>query len=142
MYRLQLTSAFMIVRENMFELLLEADPTFFDDWNTFVREWADQPPLPLYLALADLARHLVGKLETGDTTKFPEIFRVVERWHVEGEHYVREAATIGLLEALQNMNFHQGTAPEDFLPWLGPETLRFWKKVDDFWRYGILIRDD
>jgi len=61
--------------------------------------------LPLYLALGDFAWHLIGMLERGETASLPAVFAAVERLHAEGEHYVREAATVGLLEALQNLNW-------------------------------------
>jgi len=31
------------------------------------------------------------------------VFKVVERLHLEGDHFVKEAATIGLLEDIQNI---------------------------------------
>ena len=133
----------MITRQEMFEPLLKVDPSFTEAWNAFLEEWQNEASeLPQYLALADLARHLVRKLETGDTHLFPAIFAVVERWHLEGDDYVREAATIGLLEDLQNGNLHETTSPDEFLPWLGPESRRWWDKVEAFWRDGTVIRDD
>jgi len=85
--------------------MLEACPSFSPAWEKFEAEWRSEPDgLPLYLALSDLARHLVGMLERGDTVSFPSIFAVVELWHREGDSYAREAATVGLLEDLQNTN--------------------------------------
>jgi hypothetical protein len=49
--------AFVIVRATMFDPLLEADPSFNDDWQDFLREWKAEPELPLYLA---------RRLERGD----------------------------------------------------------------------------
>jgi hypothetical protein len=127
----------------MFEPLLQAAPSFLPLWNDFRADWAKEPgPLPHYLALSDLARHLVQKLESGDATEFPAVFTVVERWHVEGDAYVREAATVGLLEGLQNEHYYTHRKSEDFLPWLGPQSLRWWRKVEAFWRDGTLLRDD
>jgi hypothetical protein len=126
----------------MFPILLEADPGFHPVWNEFVAEWRDDPELPLYLALSDLARYLIKRLETGNTASFQAIFLVVERWHVEGDPYVREAASVGLIEGLQNTHLHRSTEPAAFLPWLGPESRRWWKKVEDFWSKGTLLRDD
>jgi hypothetical protein len=81
-------------------------------------------------------------MEAEDTERFDSIFDVVERWHVEGDAYVREAATLGLLVSLQNGYLHDTTSPADFVPWLRPETLRWWEKVDAFWRGGKVITDD
>jgi hypothetical protein len=70
------------------------------------------------------------------------VFAVVERWHVEGDSYVREAATIGLLEDLQNENLHSSTVPKDFEVFLGPESLKWWRKVERLWAEGEIVSDD
>jgi hypothetical protein len=87
----------VIEREQMFDPLLLADPSFVPVWNAFTAEWKDEAQLPQYEALSALARHLIQKLECGDTANFESTFGVVELWHVAGDQYVREAATIGLL---------------------------------------------
>jgi hypothetical protein len=53
---------------------------------------------------------------------------------------VAEAATVGPLEALQNMNLHEDTEPEQFRPWLLPESARWWDKLHGFWERGELLR--
>lgn len=126
-----------IERSNMFEPLLEADPSFGETWECFKEEYRPSDELPLYLALSDLARHLIQKLEAGDTGRFDAVFDVVERWHVDGDPYVQEAATIGLIEDLQNANLHHETRSEDFLPWLRPVTSLWWAKVYEFWESGV-----
>lgn len=80
-----------------------------------MQEWQDEgDDLPLYLALADFARHLIGMLEQGETDTFSRIFDVVERLIVERDSYVSEAAVSGLIEDLQNANLHSKTQPEQF----------------------------
>lgn len=132
----------MIDRAHMFDALLAADPSFAPLWEAFLGEWKDEKELPLYLALSELAHHLVLRLEAGDTEGFGAVFDVVERWHVEGDAYVKEAATIGLLEDLQNLNKYTSATPEDVLPWLRPQSRRWWDKVEAFWRDGTLITED
>ena len=133
----------MIERNDMFTRLLEVCPSFRPTWEEFVAEWKDEPDLPGYLALSDLARHLIAMLERDDTEGLRAVFRVVEEWHLEGEPYVKKAATIGLLEDLQNTNLHKDkTLPDDFIKFLLPETKFWWFKVVDFWEKGTLIVDD
>lgn len=132
----------MITREHMFEPMLIADPAFAPAWSAFVIEWQGENELPLYIALTALARHLIGKLAEGDTARFDAVFDVVERWHVEGTPSVREAASIGLLEDLQNGNLHRTTTPSAFLPWLRPVSRRWWDKVEAFWETGSPLQDD
>jgi hypothetical protein len=70
-------------------------------------------------------------------------FAVVEWWHVEGDQFVRDAVTVGLLEDLQNLNLHEhGTKPAQFEEFLGPESRRWWRKVYEFWTKGKPITDD
>ena len=123
-------------------LMLSACPSFQAQWKSFNDEWKDEPGgLPLYLALADLARHLIGMLERGETASFPGIFEVVEQWHLQGDGYVREAATVGLLEDLQNMGLHESTTPELFRPFLGTVSTQWWDKLYGFWERGELLQD-
>jgi hypothetical protein len=61
------------------------------------------------------------------------VARVIERLHVEGDPYVREAATIGLLEGIQNVWGNNGVDPELFFPFLLPESVRWWKSLNKFW---------
>ena len=105
-------------------------------------EWKDAVGKPEYLALADFARHLIGKLSIGQTERFDSVFDVVELWHTRGEPYVREAATVGFLEALQNTNLHADTEPKDFEPWLRPESRRWWGKLETFWTTGAVLSDE
>ena len=123
--------------------MLEACPSFRVTWDEFVEEWKDDADgLPHYLALGDLARHLTAMLSRGETGSFPAIFAVVERWQVEGDEYVRGAATIGLLEGLQNGHLHEsGTEPKAFEPFLLPESRKAWAEVDAFWQCLALRKE-
>jgi len=116
----------------MFVPLLAADPSFQPIWNRYIEEWEGQE-LPQYLALTDLARHLIAKLAIEETESFDAIFGVVERWQTEGEDYVAEAAVIGLLEDLQNKGLHVSTEPDDFVPWLRPRSASWWERLKDYW---------
>jgi len=128
--------SFEFDRSNMFEPLLQADPSFREKWETFREGYRSDDELPLYLALSELARHLIQDLETGNTRRFDAVFDVVERWHIKGDPYVKEAATVGLLEDLQNGHLDRKNRSGDFLPWLRPETLGWWTKVHEFWATG------
>jgi hypothetical protein len=127
---------FTFDRSNMFERLMQADPSFRGEWEKFQDEWRNDEEAPLYLALSELARHLIRNLEVGNTSRFGEVFGIVERWIVDGNGYVREAAIVGLLEDLQNKSLHHKTNPDDFKPWLEPQSTIWWTKVDAFWENG------
>jgi len=105
-------------------LLMEACPSF--------RLPAEDREL-LYVMLGDFARHLLDLHRQHQTEVFPAVARVIERLHVDGDHYVREAATIGLLEGIQNFWGNNDTDPESFAPYLLPESIRWWRSLNDFW---------
>jgi hypothetical protein len=130
-----------VTRANMFEAILVADPSFLPHWQKFNVDWADDAEPPLYLALASLAEHLLERLGRGDTEGFGSVFAIVETWHADGDAYVSEAATIGLLESFQNQlggndrsyRRRDGVTAAALEPWLGPETKRWWYKLYRFW---------
>ena len=125
----------MIAKDEMMGLLLASCPSFDPAWRNFLDDWQDDPvDLPLYVALGDLARHLIGLVERGEIAELPAVFQVVERWHLEGDEYVRTAATVGLLEDLQNYNLHtEATDPAQFRAMLGPESSRCWDELAASW---------
>jgi hypothetical protein len=107
----------------MMQPILEASPSFEPVWREFVAEWKDHPDgLPHYLVLSDLARHIAGLLEQDADSELRQIFHVVEAWHLDGDEYAREAATVGLLEDLQNTNVVGDDATAECLGYLGPES--------------------
>jgi len=132
----------MIGKSEMMQPLLQACPSFQSEWDAFLDDWSEETEKPLYLALDQLARHLISMLLANDVSSLTRVFEVVERWHVEGDEFVREAATVGLLEDLQNTNLHTSTCPADFERFLLPESLKWWAKVDRFWSTGQIIADD
>ena len=126
----------MIEKDEMLELAVKACPSFKPAWEEFLDDWKDEKDLPLYLALGDLSRHISSIIETAQNSELKELFEVVERWHIEGSSYVKEAATIGLLEGLQGQS--NATSIE---PYLLPESKKCWDKVNEFWENGTLISE-
>ena len=131
-----------ITKDNFFDGMVAACPSFEAAWLRFHEEWIDDPilfedggggTLPYYLLLSELANHLIGMLDRGETQQFPAIFQVVEDWVVRGEHYVSEAAIVGLLEDLTASHRYKTSHPSQFIPWLGPESQKWWSEVIDFW---------
>lgn len=123
----------IITAKEMMPPMLVACPSFQATWEAFVQEWSDEAELPYYLALCDLARHLIGRLEREEVAGFSEVFLVVEDWIQYGDDYVSTAAVVGLLEDMQNSGLHHSTTPEGFRPFLGPLALHWWQRLYDFW---------
>jgi len=128
-----------IEKKDMFEPLLKACPTFQPIYKKFLADWEEDEDveldgLPYYLALGNLAHHLLDLLRTKNTQTFPKVFEVVELWQVTGSHYVQEAAVIGLLEGIQNIASHDKQIdPDEFIVWLGPVSKNYWDRLNRFW---------
>ena len=114
----------------MIPLLIEACPSFQPILDEHRQYYGEEIP---YVVLGDFSRHLLQLHQHHQTDVFPAVAQVIERLHVEGEHYVREAATIGLLEGIQNVWGNEGIDPELFVPYLLPESVRWWRSLNDFW---------
>ena len=122
------------------EPLLVADPTFRGTWEALVSEYDDDPKPPIYIGLGDFAQHIISRQERGDTQGFDDVFAVIERWHVEGDRFVSNAATVGFLESLQNWLGGNdrgeglgGVRAADFEPYLGAVSRTWWEKLYCFW---------
>lgn len=88
----------------------------------------------MYLFASALVFHLTELNAAGRRDEFGAVFCVLHRMEAEGDSFVRELATIGFLEDLQNTNMHAcGSAPEDFLVFLSPLLQWWWEEVRLFW---------
>jgi hypothetical protein len=125
-----------ITKEQVMPLLLEACPSFTERWEEH-RAFYDDEDL-LYIDLGEFAHHLVKLHKTNQTGEFPAVFDVIERLHLDGDDYVREAATIGMLEGIQNVAGNLDVDPEVFAPYLKPESAKWWRQLNDFWDGKIL----
>jgi hypothetical protein len=114
----------------MIPLLLEVCPSFQHVLEEHRQYYGEDIP---YVILGDFADHLLQLYQKRQTDVFSAISQAIERLHIEGDHYVREAATIGLLEGIQNVWLNKGTNPELFFPYLLPKSAEQWKSLNDFW---------
>jgi hypothetical protein len=114
----------VISRDQVMPLLMEACPSY--------RLPVEDQEL-LDVMLSDFARHLLHLQQQSRTEEFPVVAHAIERLHIEGDHYVREAATIGLLEGIQNVWGNEATDPELFVRHLLPVSAKWWQSLNDFW---------
>ena len=126
----------------MMAVIIEACPSFEPEWNRFCEEWQDDENPPRYVSLGDFARHLTALIKSGRTESFPDVFEAIERLHLDGDQYVREAAAVGILEGLQNNMINSKSDPEQFRPFLCPESEYWWDKLYEFWNDGKLLIDE
>lgn len=118
----------MIAKDQAMPLLLEACPSFRKTWDC-----SDNQDLP-YVCMGDLARHLLHLHEVGRTGEFPAVCEVIERLLLEGDGYVKELATLGFLEGVQNVWLGNNSDPEEFFPFLLPESRKWWQELNDYWQ--------
>jgi hypothetical protein len=121
----------MITKTEIIGQLVEACPSFEREWNEHCKYYEEEL---LYVALGDFARHLLQRFQQDQVDNFPAIARVIERLLVEGDHSVREAASIGLLEGIQNVWANSAVDPELITAYLLPESRRWWDELNAFWR--------
>jgi hypothetical protein len=128
----------VIQADEVMPLLLNACPSFASAWNESLIENADEgsPTGRLgYVDAADFIRHLVALRLAANTEEFPAVFDVIERLVIEGDAYVSNLAVIGYLEGFQMVTVTgQGLDPEqEFRPLLGPESEKWWLRINRFW---------
>lgn len=124
------------VRAEVPELLVQACPSFngTEEWSEFWSDYGKEPELPYYLLVSAFVRHLIALKVVGKTDEFDAVFELVEDMHIRGDSYVRELATVGILEDLQNTNLHHdGTSPGDFVSYLRPISKWWWEELYLFW---------
>jgi hypothetical protein len=116
----------------MIGLLVEACPSYGPRWEAhrLAPEFDEEL---LYEHLGDFADHVVDLLEQGEVKELRAIARELERLHVDGDDSVKEAATIGLLEGIQNVAGNRGIPTKVLEEILGAETQRWWTSLDAFW---------
>ena len=105
-------------------LLVNACPSFSKRWEEH-RDLYGEEEL-LYADLGEFAHHLVELQKATRTEEFGDVFELIERMHLDGDQYVKEAATIGMLEGIQNVALNSGVEPESFVAYLKPESAKWW----------------
>ncbi len=121
----------MITQAMIVPLLLEGAPSFHAAVEEHQAFYGGEITYPV---LGDFARHLLELYRQNHTAEFPKIAAVIERLHTEGDEYVKEAATIGVLEGIQNVWGNQNVDPELFTRYLLPESRKWWDELNAFWR--------
>ena len=120
----------MITEVEAIPSLLEACPSFKTAYAEHVADHGETLP---YVAAGALARHMLDLHLSGNTISLLSLGKAIERLHLEGNEWVREFATIGVLEGVQNVWSNAGADPSEFVAYLGPESLSWWKGLNKFW---------
>ena len=119
----------MITKDKMIPMLLQAAPSFTEIWESNKEGFEDLP----YMHLDEFGRHIVQLKINNSMEEFPKIFETIEHLHLDGDDYVKEAATIGILEAIQNHALDRKLDPKIFERYLLPASKENWDKLIQFW---------
>jgi hypothetical protein len=122
----------MLEARDVIPALIAACPSYAPRWRAYQADAMFDASL-LYVHLGDFSDHLVSVLRDGDLGEVATTCKGIEQLHVDGDAYVREAATIGLLEGIQNHAEHAGIPLDDFVPLMGPVSLSWWRGLVEFW---------
>lgn len=124
----------MLSQDQVMPLLLDACPSFWVVWDS---ELDEEDRKLLYVCLGSFAKHLLDLKQQRPTSEFAAVVEVIERLYLEGDTSTQEAATIGLLEAVQNVWGNSGVATDDFEQLLLPESRVWWQQLELFWAGAI-----
>lgn len=90
-----------------------------------------------YAIAGNFARHLLDLYQTNKINEFEAIAQMIENLHLYGDHFVKEYATTGILESIQNIWGNSNVDPENFARFLQPVSLKFWNSLNRFWNGEI-----
>jgi hypothetical protein len=122
----------MIEKEMVMPLIIKVCPSFEQPWEEHLDSWEGEEA-GLYNDFGEFVIHLVESYRKGDTQYFKNVFDVIELLLKDGDSYVKGATSVGFLEDLQNYSANTGVDPNEFIEFLGSETLIWWKKINKFW---------
>ena len=123
-----------IDQNQVMPLLLNACPSFTEAWEAYTHE---EDATLIYNCFGLFAQHLLRLYHRGEVCEFSAVADAIERLCVDGTPCVKEAATIGLLEDIQNYWSNNNIDPGQFAKYLKPESTKQWKSLNDFWEENI-----
>lgn len=128
-----------ISKSEVMELILQACPSYRKQWDEYIQKnYESGDEQLIYIDLSDFATHFVELYKKNKLSEFPAVFDVIELLHVSGDDFVKEAASIGLLEDLQNRLLSNEINTNVFIQYLKPQSLKWWNYLNDLWDGKIL----
>lgn len=113
--------------------LVKACPSFSEKWEEHKKDYHDEVDYLPYIALSTFNAHILELYKNGEIGEFSKVFSTIELLHTDGEAYVKEAATIGILEGIQNSLGTNAKFIQDFKSYLLPESSKWWEQLYLFW---------
>lgn len=124
----------VISKEEVMKELIKSCPSYQTRWEEYVKNnYKTEDEQLLYIDLSDFASYIVDLYRQNKTDEFPEVFEVIELLHTSGDDYVKEAATIGLLEDIQNQLLNYQIDLRNFEQFLKKDSQKWWDNLINFW---------
>ena len=86
-----------------------------------------------YCVAGSFAHYLLEKYKSNSTDILALAGDFIENLYSYKDDRIDELATVGYLEAIQNVWGDDHTAIEEIVKYLGPTSQKWWKKLNDFW---------
>jgi len=129
------------------ELLL-ACPELQPAWDAHMAYWAQEDPKDYdgeipgdYNNASAIVHAVIDFYGRAETAFFPRFFQFIERLINEGDAESQNIAVVGYLETLQTAASWKQHGPEVFVPWLQPESKRWWAQIYQWWQGGKSLMD-
>jgi hypothetical protein len=124
----------MIISNEVIPLFLGACPSFQIPWTEYFQQNRENSgDCNLYSDIAVLAQYIINLALSDKTEELQHTFDVIERVLENGDEYVQEAITLGLLEEIQNLAQENGLLLNQFETYLKSESKRRWDLLITFW---------
>jgi len=123
----------MLTVDELVPEFLARCPGLKSDWDRHLEFWGDEER-GTFNDMAVIAHYLVACYEQQQLNEFPAAFSLLERCFADGDDQAKEAATIGIIEDIQNISSNREFGPQVFESWLGPQTKKAWDQLAAAWR--------
>jgi hypothetical protein len=120
------TTPLSIDHNQALSVLLQACPSFRQYWENHVKKRNSKL---IYIALGELALHLLKLYKSGETSEFSAVAEAIESLYIYGTPYVKSAITGGLLEIIKINWRYYNVDPAQFYVFLNPISARYWKSI-------------
>lgn len=120
----------MIKSTEMISKLIDAEPPFKAKISNHREKWGKEV---LSVQFMEFAYYIVQKISVQDIESLANTFSTIETFFTDGDESTQRLASIGLMEAIQDVSM-SGNIPDSVLTKLmGTETLKSWNLLRDTW---------
>lgn len=109
-------------------------PSFNASWE--VNKSTERDPhseTVLYSDLTFFAQFMVNQIELDSKLEIHLVFETIERLLLQGDSFVSEAISVGLLEDIQNELLNRSVDLHVYDRYMQSETKRIWQELIKFW---------